>query len=89
VRGKFIPIEEAIYTCVYFSFKYLDRHFIVSLWMFDSMLAVDTEEGTVGSILIEFHQSCIFKVCSILFFHKILSAPPSTRICHNFGVLQA
>jgi hypothetical protein len=89
VRDKFIHIEEAIYTCVYFSFKYLDRHFIVSLWMFDSMLAVDTEEGTVVSILIEFHQSYILKVCSILFSQKILSPQPSSRICHNFGVLQA
>jgi hypothetical protein len=40
--------------------------------MFGFMLAGDTEEGTVGSILTEFHQSCILKVCSVLFFQKIL-----------------
>jgi hypothetical protein len=59
VSDKFITMELVIYRSVYFSLKNVDRHVIVSHWMFYSTQAGDTEKGTVGSILIEFHQSCI------------------------------
>jgi len=54
VRGKFIYIEQVIYHFVYFSLQHVDLRFIVSHRMFDCMLAGDTEEGTVGSIMIKF-----------------------------------
>ena len=87
MKNKFIHINEAIYRSVYFSLKHLDLRFMASHGMFHSRLAGDIEEGTMGSILVEFHQSCVLKVCSVLFFQKILISSPSSRICHTLDVL--